>query len=239
MRGMTQHGRPSDALDAVATLHEPTRRRLYELVSGRDEPVSRDEAAEALGIGRPIAAFHLDRLARAGLLTTSHQRLTGRSGPGAGRPSKLYRRAAGAVEVSVPARSYEVAAALFADALEQPGQAEQLTERARARGRAIGLEVGSALGDQPSPEDREGAVIAALGRAGYEPRVDGATILLRNCPFDGLVQEHRQLTCGMNLAILEGIRDGLGDTTRAPRPVTIPGYCCVAFVPEEPGSPAA
>ena len=180
---MTRHEQVPDPLEAVAALHEPTRRRLFEFVSGSDEPVSRDEAAEALGIGRPIAAFHLDRLARAGLLTTSRQRLTGRSGPGAGRPSKMYRRAAGAVEVSVPARSYQVAAALFADALEQPGRAQQLADQARARGRAIGLEAGSALGGQASREERDGAVLAALGQAGYEPRQEGPTILLRNCPL--------------------------------------------------------
>ncbi|HEX7474226.1 MAG TPA: helix-turn-helix domain-containing protein, partial [Candidatus Limnocylindrales bacterium] len=90
---MNEGPAPADPVRAIAALDEPTRRRLYEYVAGRDEPVGRDEAAEALGIGRPLVAFHLERLLRAGLLTAEYRRLRGRSGPGAGRPAKLYRRA--------------------------------------------------------------------------------------------------------------------------------------------------
>ena len=224
-----------DPVAAVAALQEPTRRRLYELVVGRDSPVSRDEAAEALGIGRPIAAFHLDRLAAVGLLATAYQRTSGRSGPGAGRPAKVYRRGPAAIDVSLPARRYELAAALFADALDEAGPVE-LADRARARGRALGEQARTAVAGQPKTGQPDTALVSTLARGGYEPRVEGDMILLRNCPFDALVDRHRQLTCGMNLALLEGIRDGLGETERTPRPVTIPGFCCVAFGPAERGA---
>src|SRR4051794_14547108 len=77
---------------AVAALAEPTRRRLYEYVVRRPHPVSRDDVAGALGVPRPTAAFHLDRLVSDGLLDVHYERRTGRTGPGAGRPAKLYRR---------------------------------------------------------------------------------------------------------------------------------------------------
>src|SRR5262249_39298268 len=83
-----------DDLDALSALSAPSRRRLYDHISASSTPVGRDEAAAAAGISRSLAAYHLDRLAQAGLLETTFARPAGRSGPGAGRPAKLYRRAA-------------------------------------------------------------------------------------------------------------------------------------------------
>ena len=81
-------------ISVIAVLDDPVRRRLYDYVSARGDGVSRSEAAQAAGIGRTLAAFHLDRLAEAGLVEVTFARPAGRSGPGAGRPAKLYRRAA-------------------------------------------------------------------------------------------------------------------------------------------------
>lgn len=222
---------PADSVRAIAALDEPTRRRLYEYVADRDEPVGRDEAADALGIGRPLVAFHLERLLRAGLLTAEYRRLRGRSGPGAGRPAKLYRRAEEAVELSLPARRYVQAADLFAAALEMMDPTAVLAG-ARARGEALGASARHELDGVP---DRAGQpvdpLLSALRGAGYEPHEDGSLVVLRNCPFDALVADHRGLTCAMNLALLDGIRSGVGETDRWPRPATIPGACCVAFGP--------
>src|SRR4051812_34198583 len=104
---------------AVAALAEPTRRRLYEYVVRRPQPVGRDEAAGAVGVPRATTAFHLDRLVADGLLEVSFERRSGRTGPGAGRPAKLYRRSDCAVAVSLPARHYELAAELLAAAVEE------------------------------------------------------------------------------------------------------------------------
>jgi len=79
-------------LASLSTLDDPVRRRLYEVVRERPEPVGRDEAAAAAGVGRALAVYHLDKLVEAGLLTASYQRPPGRGGPGAGRPAKLYTR---------------------------------------------------------------------------------------------------------------------------------------------------
>src|ERR1700745_3761288 len=81
-------------ISVIAVLDDPVRRRLYDYVSSQGDGVSRSEAAQATGIGRTLAAFHLDRLATAGLVEVIFARPAGRSGPGAGRPAKLYRRTA-------------------------------------------------------------------------------------------------------------------------------------------------
>src|SRR5688500_12278704 len=130
-------------VSAVAALAEPTRRRLYDHVVGQPQPVTRDEAAAALELPRATAAFHLDRLVEEGLLDIGYERRTGRTGPGAGRPAKLYRRAECSVSVSLPERRYDLAGRLLADAMadadrsgEQPRAA--LERRARQRGRELG-----------------------------------------------------------------------------------------------------
>ena len=65
------------SLDAIGALREPVRRAVYEFAAGQPQPVSRNEVAEALGIGRTLAAFHLDKLTEAGLLDTSYALISG------------------------------------------------------------------------------------------------------------------------------------------------------------------
>ncbi|MGW0855408.1 helix-turn-helix domain-containing protein, partial [Streptomyces sp. NPDC002690] len=79
-------------IDAIAMLQDPVRRRLYAYVAAQGREVGRNEAAEATGVARTLAAHHLDKLTEAGLLASGSRRLTGRSGPGAGRPAKVYTR---------------------------------------------------------------------------------------------------------------------------------------------------
>src|SRR5919107_3274497 len=104
---------------AVAALAEPTRRRVYDHVAAQGLPVDRDEVAAVVGLPRTTAAFHLDRLAQCGLLDVHFERRSGRTGPGAGRPSKLYRRAEASVEVTIPERHYDLAGELLAGALAE------------------------------------------------------------------------------------------------------------------------
>lgn len=222
---------------AVSLLDEPARRRLYDWVVAQARPVGREEAARALKITRPLATFHLDRLAEAGLLDTGYRRLTGRVGPGAGRPARVYWRAAREFSVSVPDRRYERAAQLFASAIENlPGQSfpATLQDAARDMGQELGRD-----SRRGSPTKR---LNAALEAGGYEPVTDQTgTIRLRNCPFDALVESHRPLVCGTNLAMAEGIASGIGITGVRPVLDPQPGYCCVAFVPdaEVPGDSVA
>src|SRR5881409_1312880 len=99
--------------NALHLLAEPTRRRVYDAVRAADEPLTRDAVAAGTGVGRRLAAFHLDLLTDAGLLDADYARPAGRGGPGAGRPAKRYRAAAVDLELSVPARRYDVAARIL------------------------------------------------------------------------------------------------------------------------------
>ncbi|RZQ64620.1 helix-turn-helix transcriptional regulator [Amycolatopsis suaedae] len=212
-------------VSAVAALDEPTRRRLYEFVVRQPDPVSRDEAADAAGVPRTTAAFHLERLVEGGLLDVVYERRTGRSGPGAGRPAKLYHRAAGQIAVSLPDRRYELAGRLLAGAV---AEAETSGEPPRAvlerHARDMGAELGRASGPGGDPR-------AVLEANGFEPRPDGAGFVLANCPFHSLAQRHTELVCGMNLCLLQGLLDGLADTAMQARLAPTPGHCCVRLDP--------
>jgi predicted ArsR family transcriptional regulator len=203
-----------DAVGAIALLDEPKRRRLYEYVTSRPEPVGRDEAASALGFGRELAAFHLDRLAAAGLLDVEYRRLGERRGPGAGRPSKLYRRSSREVSVSLPARDYERLARMLAEAIERDTDAEARVAAdrlARTRGEEEGDAARRKAGTRPGRSQLRAGLIEILGEDGYEPATDAAgAIRLQNCPYHALSATHRDLTCGMNLAWAEGVLEGLG-----------------------------
>ncbi|GIE84205.1 helix-turn-helix transcriptional regulator [Actinoplanes regularis] len=205
-----------DDLDALASLADGVRRQAYRVVADGTEPVGRDEVAEALGIGRTLAAFHLDKLVAAGLLETSYARRTGRTGPGAGRPAKLYRVAAAEHAVSVPPRAYRTAAELLAEALEQAGAENVLNTVARHHGRRAAAAEG---------------VLELLTGHGYAPAPDGPDrIELRNCPFHRLAEQFPPVICGMNLAMIDGLLAGAGlDGEWAARMDAAPGRCCVTL----------
>lgn len=213
-------------LAAIGLLDEPVRRRLYDWVVRQARPVGREEAAGALEITRALATFHLDRLASGSLLDTGYQRLTGRVGPGAGRPARVYWRADRDFSVTLPDRRYERAAQLFAGALDQ--LADGLPPPAlRDAAHSLGEELGGSRRHK-APARR---LTAALERGGYEPYLEATgTIRLRNCPFDALADRHRPLICGTNLALAEGIAHGAEVTNLRPVLDPLPGICCVAFV---------
>ena len=215
----------------VAVLEEPVRRSLYFYVAYRQRDVSRDEAAEAVGISRALAGFHLDRLVTEGLLDTSFRRLSGRTGPGAGRPAKLYRRSGRELEVSLPQRSYRLAGRILATAMEAaaPGTNKQLAPTARAIGEEIGRDAKARAGARPGKKRLVAGTMAALAATGYEPEQEDGEIRLRNCPFHYLAGEHRQLVCGMNLALIEGVVAGLDVPGVKPLLDPKPGMCCVAL----------
>lgn len=235
----------SDAGIAVlGSLDDPVRHRLYKYVAGRGRPVCRDEAAGAAGIGRPLAAYHLDKLVELGLLTASYQRPPGRRGPGAGRPKKHYARSTAEFTVSVPPRDYELAARLLAAAVasDDSGTSQAALEGAARRfGASLGRRREAAADGPGDPGAGEGAgpvgdgagsagdgagygepeaAMAVLTEHGFEPfRDSGGTIRLRNCPFRQLAAEHPAVVCGMTLALVDGVITGVlprdPETTRA------------------------
>ncbi|MGW8360669.1 helix-turn-helix transcriptional regulator [Streptomyces wedmorensis] len=205
-------------IDVIAVLQDPVRRRLYEYVAAQGREVGRNEAAEAAGVARTLAAHHLEKLTEAGLLDSGSRRLTGRSGPGAGRPAKVYTRAKAERSVSLPARDYRTAAELLAEAAEEAGLDAGLHAAARRRGEAL-------RGPAPACGGLEEVMEVLAGR-GYEPRLEAERVVrMRNCPFHAVAESFPPLVCGMNLALLEGLI-GTDGPVRA-RMDARPGECCV------------
>ncbi|MGH3225971.1 MAG: helix-turn-helix transcriptional regulator [Streptosporangiaceae bacterium] len=216
-------------LAPLSSLDDPVRRRLYEVVSQRTEPIGRDEAAAAAGIGRALTVYHLDKLVEAGLLTATYARPAGRTGPGAGRPAKRYARSDREFAVTVPPREYELAARLLAQVVESDASGRSRAALLDAA-RRLGTELGSRF-RTAGADDLE----TMLARHGYEPRRDDAgTIRLRNCPFHQLAEQHRDTVCGMNLGLIEGLVAGLEVPAARPALDPSPGHCCVAIGGDRP-----
>jgi predicted ArsR family transcriptional regulator len=227
---------PADGFDAqvtgIAALREPVRRDLYRFVVAQAAPVSRDQAAAGLGVARHVAKFHLDKLVDDGLLDVEFARPPGRSGPGAGRPAKLYRRSSRELAVSLPERHYELAGRLLARAVtdaERDGipVREALHRAAHDAGQALGERARSLAGAEADPAAVLEAATEILVGCGYEPRADDKGMCLINCPFHVLAQEYTELVCGMNLELINGLADELESAPFEPCLDPAPGRCCV------------
>ena len=214
-----------DTAAGIGALVDDTRRALYEYVIAQAAPVGREQAAAALDLARHTVNFHLDRLVAEGLLDVEYRRLSGRSGPGAGRPSKLYRRAAREFTVSLPPRRYDLVGDILAAAVSRAGTGVPLEESLRDAAREEGLGLGQEVkAHGPEPLDTLAAVLATQG---YEPRVGDGAVVLANCPFDSLAHKHTALVCGLNRDFVQGVADGLACTGVRAELEPEPGRCCV------------
>jgi predicted ArsR family transcriptional regulator len=75
---------------------------------------------------------------------------------------------------------------------------------------------------------RAPAVEQLLAARGYEPYRHGAALRLRNCPFANLASEYPVLVCAMNLCLIEGLLEGIGEPAGRAGMDPAPGRCCVA-----------
>jgi predicted ArsR family transcriptional regulator len=215
---------------AIGALDEPARRDLYLYVVSQPDAVSREQAATAVGVPLHSAKFHLDRLVEQDLLSVEFRRLSGKAGPGAGRPSKLYRRSSRQLSVSLPERHYDLAGDILASAIDSSlgtgvAVARAVREAATAEGRRLASTfVAESEGLASTDLDRAAEVLA---RHGYEPRTVDGDVRLANCPFDRLAADHTDLVCAMNLALIGGVIEGLGASEVDAEPAPAPGFCCV------------
>jgi predicted ArsR family transcriptional regulator len=219
-------------VSGVSALAEPARRSLYLYVVAQPEPVSRDQAAEGCELPRHTAKFHLDRLVEEGLLDVEFRRLSGRRGPGAGRPTKLYRRSSWQVAVTLPERHYELAGHILAGAVEDAARdGEPVLDAVRRAAATAGRRLGAtAKRREPASAAPSGALEvlgAVLTEHGYEPRIGGDAITLSNCPFHALAREHTALVCAMNLDLVGALIDELECTDLECHLDPAPGRCCV------------
>lgn len=216
----------NDALDELSALADPVRRDLYAYVAASPEPVNRSTAATALGLPVSTAAVHLDRLAEAGLLTVERRRPAGRTGPGAGRPAKLYRRAERDISVSLPPRRYDIMGDLLASAIDAARPDETSRAALDRVAAARGTEHGRA----------SGSLDAVLAAAGYGPVTDDDGTALTNCPFHSLIATHSDVVCAANHAYLTGAAVASGLPAERVRLAPAEGHCCVRIGPPDPGA---
>jgi predicted ArsR family transcriptional regulator len=225
------------AVAAIAALDDDIRHALYQHVrASAGTAVTRESAAEAIGISRKLAAFHLDKLVELGIL---------RSGFGAGprrvgRAPRLYEAADADIAVRVPERTPELLAEILVEAVvgapgdEPQPQAEQAALRvARRRGVARGAQVlEQARPGRLGVERATALVQELLTEDGFEPYRAGPAVRLHNCPFHPLAAAAPQFICQLNCEYVAGIVAGLGADGRiAAELAPAPGECCVEIGP--------
>jgi predicted ArsR family transcriptional regulator len=205
---------------------------MYLFIRRQPEPVSREEAAQEVGISSKLAAYHLDKLVDEGLLTAHYARRPGRSGPGAGRSSKLYQPARVPLRVSLPPTAYETVGEVLIAALETKRPDESPAEAARRigyrAGRTHGEKIASSLASRRSQSrpslERVEQILAELG---FEPHRGAHGITLTNCPFDLLALNNPELVCGLNESFIAGVLDASNSPKLRAILQPKPGRCCV------------
>jgi predicted ArsR family transcriptional regulator len=177
-------------VDALAGIAQPELREIVLFARARTQPVSADDVAAHFGIHRSVARGRLERLAAAGLLEASFERRTGRSGPGAGRPAKVYGVPPETAALEFPQRHYEQLVGHLVAALPDDEREQALTRVGDefARDLAESVQLGRANDVRTAAE----RACAALGRLGFQASVAEAseeqvTITTATCPLRPLV----------------------------------------------------
>jgi len=235
----TPDGPDSDPIEtaasSLAALADPIRRRLYRFVMGEPGAVSREQGAAGVGVPGHTAKFHLDRLVDDGLLDVEFKRLSGKTGPGAGRPAKLYRRSRRQIALSLPQRSYDLLSTILAKGVEQAvADGTPMGDVTAQASRDEGHQLGTAAAREVPKGDSLKRLAWSLQPHGYEPRIEDERMVLENCPFDKVAQDHTDLVCGLNREFVDGMAQGLGCPDLAVSLEPSPGRCCVSARRETP-----
>jgi predicted ArsR family transcriptional regulator len=227
----------AERLEALAALREPIRRSLYRYVERRLAPVSRDDAARAAKVSRAMAAFHLDKLVELGLLRAEYRRLSGKTGRGAGRPSKLYRRSRREFSVTLPKRNHELLARLLAEtaaASRVDGANDGVAHR---YGRSLGARARKRISSRAAPPRVSRCVSDVLEDIGFEPIESGqGDLWTRNCPFDPLSRQFPSVVCQAAIEFVGGVIDGVGTSSLGVERQERADRCCVVLRPALPSA---
>lgn len=211
----------------LGVLADPVRRALYRFVASQPGVVSRDQAAAGVEVPRHTAKFHLEKLVEEGLLVAEFRRLTGRTGPGAGRPAKVYRRSGQEVSVSIPGRRYDLAGRVLADAVQRALDGVPMEQALGEAARGAAAAAVEHAGGPEAARDERARVTAVLEGHGYEPRDEAHGISLRNCPYGRLSAEHPGVVCRANQEFVGAVVEGLGCATLRAEEAARSHGCCV------------
>lgn len=204
---------------------------MYTFIRAARRPVTRDEAAAAVGISRKLAAFHLDKLVEAGALSAHYGQPGGMRK--VGRAPKVYEPSGADIRVSIPPRSHEMLAGILLDTVLTHGHGEEARSVALRVAGQRGRAIGAAERDQARPgrlgTERALTLISGLlERCGFEPaREAPGCVRLRNCPFHPLASRAPEVVCGINQAFLAGVLAGLDAPTVEAVLRPHRGECCV------------
>jgi predicted ArsR family transcriptional regulator len=208
---------------------------MYDFIRKARRPVTREEAAVAVGISRKLAAFHLDKLVETGLLRVGCPATGGVRK--VGRAPKVYEPGGTDIRVTIPPRRHDVLAGILLDAVVTEADGENARQAATRVAGQRGEDLGAAERDRTRP-GRLGTERAltltegVLARHGFEPSREAPTcVRLRNCPFHPLTTKAPELVCGINRAFIAGVLTGLEANTVTAVLAPAPGACCVELRP--------
>ena len=204
--------RPASALEIHKVLADDTRYRLYRYLGLSGRAVSIRELSARLSLHPNTLRPHLRRLEEVGLVQSEVRR----GSSSVGRPQTLYTVAG----VDRDARlDYRLLAEILAGVTTGT--------RARERAAALAVEWGRYLvgrGEpRPGPRRAGGRTLAvlqeAMATAGFDPRFrrdpgGDVHVSMRDCPFRDLLDDHRELVCGIHRGLLEGMLGALGPPLR-------------------------
>lgn len=219
------------ALTAAAALSDPFRRRLYGFIRRSRWPVNREQAAASVGISRKLAAFHLDKLVKVGLLRATHEPVG--HVRKVGRTPKVYQPTQAVLRISIPEHQHDMLAEILLDAIVHQRAGESAQQAALRLATRHGEQLGTAerARIRPGRLGAERALTLAedvLTRHGFEPsRDDLTTLRLRNCPFHPLTAKAPELVCAISHAFLTGFLHGLQAGTVQAVLAPHPPECCV------------
>ncbi len=198
--------------DPQDVLSQPTRARLFALLSELRRPAGTAELAERLELHPNGIRMHLERLADAGLIERARVRQA------RGRPADAWAIASDAEPGGRAPRAYRDLGRWLARALRaRPGGLRTIED--------TGREIGCELAPKDGGPDAFHISLTALG---FQPTVTRQeagrlTICLRNCPYRDAVHENQPAVCALHKGITRGLLDVLQPQARL-----------TGFVPQDP-----
>jgi predicted ArsR family transcriptional regulator len=189
--------------DALA---QPTRARLFALLTELRRPAGTEQLAARLGLHPNGVRIHLERLHGEGLIERERTRQA------RGRPRDMWTIAPDARPGGAAPSGYEQLGRWLARALASSRTSARTVE---ATGREIGRELAPA-GNSGPPERRMHAALAALG---FQPQREpsppaGMTYRLCNCPYREAASENPEVVCGMHRGVTRGLLEVIAPTTK-------------------------
>jgi predicted ArsR family transcriptional regulator len=201
--------RPADALA------QPTRARLFGVLSELRRPAGTQELAERLGLHPNGVRVHLERMHKEGLVARRRTRQA------RGRPRDTWSIAADARPGGDSPSAYADLGRWLARVISRRNTGLRAVE-------ATGREIGRDLAPEDGACSAEEKMHASLVSLGFQPKreVDpqGAlTYRLCNCPYRDAVRESQQIVCTLHRGMTRGLLDAVSPKTRL-----------AAFVPRDP-----